>query len=69
MAECVTIMLQEKGKGATWIFEDSYYKHQHFKKFEYGREDLERILKQATAWAEGFIKKFGNYQKQKLPWL
>ena len=26
-AECVTVVLQEEGKGATWMFEDAYAKH------------------------------------------
>jgi hypothetical protein len=28
-AECVTVVLQEEGKGATWMFEDAYAKHMH----------------------------------------
>ena len=28
-AECVTVVLQEEGKGATWMFEDAYAKHRH----------------------------------------
>jgi hypothetical protein len=34
-AECVTIVLQEEGKGATWMFEDAYAKHKHWHKIEY----------------------------------
>jgi hypothetical protein len=35
VAECVTIVLQEEGKGATWMFEDAYAKHKHWQKIEY----------------------------------
>src|ERR1035438_10304696 len=31
-AECVTVVLQEEGKGATWMFEDAYAKHRHWHK-------------------------------------
>ncbi len=31
-AECVTVVLQEEGRGATWMFEDAYAKHKHWHK-------------------------------------
>ena len=34
-AECVTVVLQEQGKGATWMFEDAYAKHRHWHKITY----------------------------------
>ena len=68
-AECVTAVLQEQGKGATWMFEDAYGKHSHWHKLEYGEGELDSAVERAAAWAENFVRKFGNYQAAKLPWL
>jgi hypothetical protein len=69
MAECVTAVLQEEGKGATWMFEDGYAKHPHWHKIEYEVDQLEAAVDAAAAWAEEFVQGFGNYQKKVLPWL
>lgn len=69
MAESVTIVLQEEGKGATWMFEDAYGKHKHWKKFLYTPPTLENEIKKAVTWAEEFIREFGQYQKNILPWF
>ena len=69
MAESVTVVLQEDGKGATWMFEDGYAKHRHWKKFTYTKETLSTTINDAATWAEEFIRDFGEYQKAKLPWL
>jgi len=68
-AECVTVVLQEEGKGATWMFEDAYAKHRHWHKLTYKDDELENAVEQAAAWAEKFVGEFGNYQAMKLPWL
>jgi hypothetical protein len=68
-AECVTAVLQEQGKGATWMFEDAYAKHKHWHKVEYRDGELDNAVEQAVAWAEKFVKEFGNYQEATLPWL
>jgi hypothetical protein len=68
-AECVTVVLQEEGKGATWMFEDAYAKHKHWHKLTYEDAALENTVEQAAIWAEKFVGKFGNYQAAKLPWL
>jgi len=68
-AECVTVVLQEEGKGATWMFEDAYAKHRHWHKLSYEDDALENAVEQAAAWAEEFVGEFGNYQAAKLPWL
>lgn len=68
-AECVTVVLQEEGKGATWMFEDAYAKHRHWHKLTYKDDKLENAVEQAAAWAEEFVGKFGDYQAMKLPWL
>jgi len=68
-AECVTVVLQEDGKGATWMFEDAYAKHRHWHKLMYKDAELENAVEQAAAWAEKFVGEFGNYQAAKLPWL
>jgi hypothetical protein len=68
-AECVTVVLQEEGKGATWMFEDAYAKHRHWHKLTYKDDALENAVEQAAAWAEKFVGEFGECQAMKLPWL
>jgi hypothetical protein len=68
-AECVTVVLQEEGKGATWMFEDAYAKHKHWHKITYKVADLEQAVEQAVAWAERFVSEFADYQIATLPWL
>jgi hypothetical protein len=68
-AECVTVVLQEEGKGATWMFEDTYGKHKHWHKLTYKEKDLEHVVEQASAWAEKFVGEFADYQAATLPWL
>ncbi len=68
-AECVTVVLQEEGKGATWMFEDAYAKHKHWYKLVYRDNDLEHAVEQAAGWAEEFVKEFSRYQAATLPWL
>jgi len=68
-AECVTVVLQEQGKGATWMFEDGYAKHKHWHKVRYKDNDLENAVESATTWAERFVREFADYQAAKLPWL
>lgn len=68
-AECVTLVLQEEGKGATWMFEDAYAKHKHWHKLTFKIDELENVVIDATVWAEAFIAEFADYQVAKLPWL
>jgi hypothetical protein len=68
-AECVTVVLQEEGKGATWMFEDAYAKHRHWQRFTYSERDLANAVAQAAAWAETFVAEFAAYQEANLPWL
>ena len=68
-AECVTVVLQEEGKGATWMFEDAYAKHRHWHKLPYNDTELEQAVERAAAWAEKFVSEFANYQAANLPWL
>ncbi len=35
----------------------------------YTNDNLEEQLNIAIDWANGYLKAFGNYQKDKLPWL
>ena len=69
MAESVTAVLQEERKGATWMFEDAYGKHKHWRKIEYQEHGLKNAVKEAVTWAEEFIREFGQFQKAKLPWI
>jgi hypothetical protein len=66
-AECVTVVMQEEGKGATWMFEDAYGKHRHWHKVEYTNVDAAVDL--SIAWAESFIAEFGKFQESVLPWM
>lgn len=68
-AECVTVVLQEEGKGATWMFEDAYAKHRHWHKVIYKIDTLESSVTEAAEWAENFVKAFAAYQVANLPWL
>lgn len=68
-AECITVVLQESGQGATWMFEDAYAKHKHWYKISYQEPELERGVEEAAAWAEKFVSEFADYQAAHLPWL
>ncbi len=69
LAECVTVVLQEEGRGATWMFEDAYAKHTHWHKIIYAPSELTGAVEQAAAWAEEYVKGFAQYQEEHLPWL
>ena len=68
-AECVTAFLQEEGKGATWMFEDAFGKHQHWRKFVYKPDELDRAVDEAAQWAEDFLRQFGAFQQRVLRWM
>jgi len=68
-AECVTVILQESGKGATWMFEDAYVKHNHWHKMTYEKDELNDVVERAAAWAEEFVREFADNQNATLPWL
>jgi hypothetical protein len=67
--ECVTAVLQEDAKGATWMFEDAYGKHKHWRKFNHKNGTMERAVEDAARWAEQFIGAFAEYQAANLPWI
>lgn len=69
LAECITVILQEESTGATWMFEDTYFKHHNLKRFSYKTDTLETVLTEAIWWAEKFFKDFGDFQTANLPWL
>ena len=69
LAECVTGVLQEAGHGATWMFEDAYAKHKHWRKFTYGTGDVEAATENVAHWCEEFLKEYAEYQKTHLPWM
>jgi hypothetical protein len=68
-AECVTVVLQEEGRGATWMFEDAYKKHRHWHKLTYKKSELDQAVDAAAQWADQFVKEFGDHQAAVLPWL
>lgn len=68
-AELTSIVLQREGEGATWMFEDLYHKINNIKKFDYTNENLENQIELGITWAREYLKSFGDYQKQKLPWF
>ena len=63
------MVLQEEGKGATWMFEDVYAKHKHWHRFIYNTGELEQAVDKAAEWAEKFVREFAEYQTANLPWL
>jgi hypothetical protein len=69
LAECIVAVLQRPAMGATWMFEDAYFRHGHWRKFEYDSESLPAKLMEAVEWAQGFRKAFGDHQSRTLPWL
>ena len=68
-AELTTIVLQKKGTGATWMFEDLYPRLKNIQKFEYDDIDLEKQINDGIEWANSYLKSFGDYQKRILPWF
>jgi len=68
-AECITVVMQEEGKGATWMFEDAYAKHKHWHKITYKGNRLTSAVERAATWAERFAGKFAAYRVAHLPWL
>jgi len=68
-AECITVVLQEEGKGATWMFEDAYAKHTYWHKITYQAGKLEDAVQSAATWAENFVQDFAAHQLATLPWL
>ncbi len=69
MAECITAILQEKGKGSTWMFEDAYGKSKAWRKFTYTSKDLASTVIQAADWAHRELEAFADYQRSVLPWM
>jgi hypothetical protein len=69
MAECITAVLQEKGKGATWMFEDAYAKSKAWRKFSYKPIHLSACVTDAANWAQKTQKDFAARQRRTLPWL
>jgi hypothetical protein len=68
-AECITAVLQGRGRGSTWMVEDAFFRHNHWRKFEFDPEELEVVVEQAAAWAEEFRERFAQHQEVVLPWL
>ena len=68
-AELTSIVLQQKNKGATWMFEDLYHRLNNIKKIEYQENDLEKQIENGINWANEYLESFGNYQFNNLPWL
>lgn len=69
LAECVTLVLQVEGRGATWMLEDAYAKHTHWHKITYASGELTEAVDQAVTWSEDYVKDFAQYQEEHLPWL
>jgi hypothetical protein len=69
LAELTTIVLQRENEGATWMFEDLYHRHKNITKIEYTDKNIEEKIKDGVKWANDYLESFGEYQKQKLPWL
>lgn len=69
LAELTCIILQEQGKGSTWMFEDLYHRINSIRKFEYTNENLEDQIQSGIEWANEYLQSFGKFQTSHLPWL
>ena len=69
MAEMPTVVLQQKDKGATWMFEDLYQRMTNIKKIEYTNDNMEEQVDAGIKWACEYLTQFGIYQKNTIPWL
>jgi len=58
-----------EGKGATWMFEDAYGKHRHWRKSRTRGRGSTWWWINAVKWAEHFVRDHGKYQRTVLPWL
>jgi len=67
--ELTSIILQRQGQGSTWMFEDLYHRLNNIVKIEYTDDILEDKINEGIEWANNYLKSFGEYQKQKLPWF
>ena len=68
-AACVTVVLQEQGKGATWIFEDADENPRNWRKIEYKPDALESAINSAAEWAEDRLKRVNDFQEKAPPWM
>jgi hypothetical protein len=66
MLEVVTVVLQERGKGASRMPDDSLKKNPLVRVFTYTPATLERVLTTAAAWAERRLKK--NAETNRRAW-
>ena len=69
MAECVVAILQEAGKGATWMVEDMLDKHPLMRRFIYEPDHLEVAVREACSWAEDRIAANVKIHREAWPWV
>jgi len=67
-AEAITAVIQENGKGATWMFEELYNKMTTIKKFVY-EDNINAVLNEAEIWAVERFEEFKKYQEENIPWF
>ncbi len=68
-AEAIIAILQEKGKGATRMFDDMIPKTKLVKKFSYDEKDLEKTVQEALSWADKVMQESIEIHKESWPWL
>jgi hypothetical protein len=51
------------------MFEDAYFRHNHWKKFEYEPDRLDEAVRDAARWANEFLRQFGAHPQTALPWM
>lgn len=68
-AELTTLVLQKENTGATWMFEDLYQKLNNIKKIEYREDSLLEQIEAGINWGYDYLKQFGSYQQNNLPWF
>ncbi len=68
MIEPVTVILQETGRGASRMPDDSIAKDSLTRVFRYGPKNLEEVLVKASEWAEARLEKNAKLNRKTWGW-
>lgn len=67
--ECLTIVLQEEGRGSTYMLDDMYGKYIFIKRYFYNNSSLVSVLKKSLKWAEKTNSDLSDINKKANHWL
>jgi hypothetical protein len=68
MACVVVAVLQQDGRGASFMPEEAMLKNAQWRRFTYTPDRLEGVLGDAVRWAEGTVTSIRKTHKQSRPW-